>query len=82
MIQLKMYNLTFMEAAEKCLNGEGYIRGACFGYRYYVDVNEDGELVMKNLDSEDEEYLTIDTITLNDKYRVFKVLNKQEFDKF
>ncbi len=78
---MEIFNLTFMEAAEKCLNGEGFIRGLYFDYGYYVDVNEYGELILKNIDFENEEYLTIDKITLNDKYRIFKVLNKQEFDK-
>lgn len=31
-----MYNLSFLEAIEKCLNGEGYIRGDKFRDGVYV----------------------------------------------
>jgi hypothetical protein len=44
---MRRYDLTFIEAAERCLNGKGFIRGENFAPGTYVKV-ENGVLVLKD----------------------------------
>lgn len=77
-----MYNLTFFEAIEKCLNGEGFIQGNDFADGVYVK-EKDGLLIMVEGHRFHQESgtLHISRGLMKQKYKLFPVANKQAISK-
>lgn len=76
------YELTFFEAIEKCLNGEGFIQGDGFADGVYVK-EKDGLLISVEGHRHHEEIgaLHISRGLMKQKYKLFSVANKQAISK-
>lgn len=77
---MSKYNLTFIEAVEKCLNKQGFIRGEEFAPGVYVDVNDMDILVLKDKFGKELSQLMISKGVVNQKYKIFKVATDEELD--
>lgn len=74
------YTLSFLDAIQKCLLGQGFIRGENFADGIYVDC-KDGILVL--VDGKDYSVLENLYITggvIKQKYKIFTVANKEELN--
>ncbi|MFF0828843.1 hypothetical protein ACFYU8_18540 [Brevibacillus sp. NPDC003359] len=75
-----LYDLTFFEAVEKCLNGQGFVRGSDFKPGLYVE-NRNGVLVL----IDGTNYSIVDNMfiskgVISQKYKLFNVANKKELE--
>lgn len=75
----KMYSLSFYEAVEKCLNGEGYIRGDQF--KDGVFIRKQGEMLIA-IDGFNANRVIgnfyISSGILSQKYKLFNYIEKDE----
>lgn len=79
---MSAYNLTFMEAIEKCLNGEGFIRGEGFQKGIFIE-NRNGTLYLIQHDGDmyrDLGPLMITQNMLKQRFKIFEVANKKELE--
>lgn len=74
-----MYGLSFYEAIDKCINGEGYIRGERFKNGVYVKMRGDNLIAVDGLNSNKViGNLYIGKGILNQKFKLFNILSKDE----
>jgi hypothetical protein len=83
-VRMSQYNLSFFEAVEKCLKGEGFIRGNDFAPGCYV-ANRDGMLVvLQRTESGWNELIGVFGIThsavFSQKYKLFSVASPRELE--
>ncbi|WCK57185.1 hypothetical protein PP175_28775 (plasmid) [Aneurinibacillus sp. Ricciae_BoGa-3] len=78
---MKGYTLSFQEAIEKCIKGEGFIRGELFQAGLYVK-NYHGVLVEVDGKKHHEivDNLMISTGLFNQKFKLFCVVNPKELE--
>lgn len=78
---MSAYNLTFMEAIEKCLNGKGFIRGEHFEKGVFIE-NRNGILYLIQHDDmyRDLGPVMITQNMLKQKFKIFEVANKKELE--
>jgi len=75
------YKLTFMEAIEKCLNGDGFMRGDAFKSGIYVKLHDgmlvtvDGKQMHRQIDT-----FIVSTTLQNQKFKIFSVANVKELE--
>lgn len=74
-----MYGLTFYEAIDKCMNGEGYIRGERFKNGVYVKLQGDQLIAVDGLRSNKIiGSLYIGRGIMNQKFKLFNNLTTDE----
>lgn len=81
---MEKYTLSFSEAVEKCLKGEGFIRGNGFdkgvyikpknGVLYVVSINKQG------WHEELNPFMITVSTALEQKYKLFSVASKKELE--
>ncbi|PLS19196.1 hypothetical protein CVD28_01955 [Bacillus sp. M6-12] len=79
------YTLTFQEAIEKCLKGEGFIRGDDFAKGVYVKPNKDGILIVIGVNEqgwheEISTFMITHSVVFRQKYKLFSVANKEALE--
>lgn len=74
-----MYNLSFYEAVEKCVNGEGYIRGDKFKDGVYVKKQGETLIAYDGFNSNKVVgNLFISTVIMSQKYKLFQNIENEE----
>lgn len=74
-----MYSLSFYEAIEKCVNGEGYIRGDKFKDGVYVKKQGETLVALDGFNSNKVVgNLFISTGIMTQKYKLFKQIENEE----
>jgi hypothetical protein len=73
------YNLSFQDAIEKCLNGEGFIRGKDYAPGFYIKNLNDVLVCVDGKKHHQFDFnMMITKGALREKYKLFTVANNKE----